>query len=225
MQTRVGQPGSVRDDADAHDHQIRFDPGAVGHRDGLDPVGAQHSLDADAETQFDAVLAMQGAHPGTHLGTQAANERGSSCLNHRDLATAGLRGCSDFGSDEASADYRNARSCRQPIANCSRVVQGAQRVHAIETFGSPQRPRGGARSNDEGVEGHLLGAVRAIRADRDRACVEVQPRCDGPQHDVGAELVVSAGGVEHQGVSVPARQSRSPWKAAGGRMADAARRR
>ena len=102
-------------DADADDDDVGLDGAAVGQPHPLDAIVAVESVDADAEPQVDAVIAMDVAAQRAHLLAEHPPERHRQRLDHRDVEATFPRRRRDLGADEA-------RRRRRPPEGCARIA-------------------------------------------------------------------------------------------------------
>ena len=122
-------------DADADDHDVGLDDGAVVEADLLDPCTGPGATgdprDADAEADVDAVVAVQVGDDAAHLLAQATHDRCGERLDERDLETSLAGGGGDLGADEAGAD--DDHSARRTASKAARSSAQSSMVRSTCT--------------------------------------------------------------------------------------------
>lgn len=180
----AGEPGRGGAGADADDHGVRGQPGAVveQHRAGLD---APH---ARVGTQSGPGVGVPGGHGRGHLGGQRARERPVGRLHdrHRTARLAGRRG--ELGADPARADDHDVVLPGEHRAQPLGVVQGAQQMHAGHALRARQPDRFGAGGQDQDVVRHRpLGGGQLVLGGADAQDLAPEPQFDAECLEVHVE--------------------------------------
>ena len=158
-----GEPGALqpvgdRHHAHAHHHDVGVDGAAVVETHALDLAVTLDGGDTDAETQVDAVIAVQlAAHHAEGLA-QAAHERRGEGFEHGHLQAAPAARRRHLGTDEAGADHDDARVAVEAGAEVERVVDGPQHEDAVEVGRVGERARRCTGREERAVERQLLAA-------------------------------------------------------------------
>ena len=101
---RLGEfhPG---DGADADDDEVSLDDPPVGRTHPLGGVVADDRFDAGAQVQVDAVVGVELAEHGAHLGAHHAGQRGGAGVDHGHLGAHLPGRGGHFGADPAGPDH------------------------------------------------------------------------------------------------------------------------
>ena len=120
-----GQPGA-RLHADADDHEVALELASVAGADALDRRVALEGLDAGPEQHLHAVVEVDVAVDGAHLGAEHALERDGEGVDDRDLEAALARRGGDLGADPAGPDHddraaavQSTRAARRSRRRCA----------------------------------------------------------------------------------------------------------
>ena len=156
----VLQPPGVGAHADADDDEVHVEHGAVGEADPLDAVAALDEHHADARGARRRRGRGGGRPPRTpssaprprSSGTGRASIMLTSMPSPRQVAATSA----PMNPAPTTATRRGRR--RQRGADGLAVVEGAQRVHAVEVIGAGQALGRGARRDHEAVVAELLPA-------------------------------------------------------------------
>ena len=105
-----------------------------------------------------AVLVVEGRDGSAHLPAGRADQRRRKRLDDGRGESPLAGGGGDLGTDEASPDDHRPRALLQLVANRERVVEGAQRVDALEAVGPGDHARARSCGDDEEVVGDPLVA-------------------------------------------------------------------
>ncbi len=167
LEPGLHEPVGVGDRAEGDHGHVGGDARAVGEPHRLEPAVPLEPVDARREPQVDAVRAVQ-------LGDALADilpERGNGLrrdVDQRDVEPALARGRGDLAADEAGADDREPRAPLEVRPQRERVVDAAQRVHAVELdrIARPV-PRARAGRDDQLVVAEPLVAHDQLARDRD----------------------------------------------------------
>ena len=159
-QPRSLQPRRLRRDPDADDDEVGVDGAAVAQAHALDPTVAVEAGDRDADTQVDAVVAVELAAGRAHLVAERPRERDGQRLEQGHVEPPAPARGRDLGADEAGADHDHPRARRParrewPSSRRASGARGCPRGRAC-----PAARRGDAPGrDDEAVEGDALAVV------------------------------------------------------------------
>ena len=172
-----GQPGA-RLHADADDHEVALELASVAGADALDRRVALEGLDAGPEQHLHAVVGVDVAVDGAHLGAQHALERDGERVDDRDLEAALAGRGGDLGADPAGPDHDDRAAAVQPLAQRVGVRDAAQVEHAVEVAaGDREAPRLGAGGEQQPVVAQPLAVVeRQLAAGDVSRLTAVRPR-------------------------------------------------
>ena len=148
------QPAGARRHADADHDDVGVDHRAVGQAHPLHPVAALERLDADAEADVDAVVAVQVGGQRPQVGAQDPLQGHGQGLDHGDLEAPLAAGGGHLGADEAGADHDHpARGGVEVGPDGQAVVERAQHVDPGQAAAAGQVAGRRAGGDDQAVEG------------------------------------------------------------------------
>jgi hypothetical protein len=184
------EPAGVRDDPDAHDHDVGRDGGPVAELHAHDAAGAVarwHRREPGHARGRPQLGPVDGVQVDAAAGDPRAEHGGQGQrqpVEHGDLQAHRAAGGRDLGADESPAhDHDARRAVAQLPPQRDRVVERPQGVHALDALGARQPPRPAAGGDDDPVR-RDLGAVR----EHDAASGGVQPRRGGAEAQLEGEL-------------------------------------
>ncbi len=140
LEPRAVEPIGGRRSAHTHHDHVRGQRLAVRDLHPRDPALTLEAVDADAQSEDHALLAMLASDALTESRSEPSNERRRERLDDRHLEPLLPTGGRDLHADEASADDDDSRGLRHLVAKPMCIIQRAQLDHALEIAAEGQSP-------------------------------------------------------------------------------------
>ena len=129
---RLGGEADARLHADTDDDEVALQLAPIAGADTLNGLVALERLDAGSHQHLRAVVGMDVAVDGAHLGPEHPLERDREGIQDGDLEAALTGGSGYLGADPAGSDHNHRATTVQPFAQGVRVLDAAQVQDAVE---------------------------------------------------------------------------------------------